>query len=168
MADGEIAGGPQGADDSAPSPGAPAATPPPGNAGPGGPGGNPILAAMAHRQQGPKVSAPGPGDQASSIIMVQNALAMLNQSLAGLQPGTPVHRDVMRAVQSLGRHTAQGAPTAGVQQTQAQDMLRNIVRNALMAKIMGQQQQGAGASDQGGPAPPMPQAPMPSTPLPGA
>jgi hypothetical protein len=99
--------------------------------------------------------------------MLQNALGMMQSALAGLQPGTPVHRDVLRALQSLSRHMAQGQPTAGVQQTQLQDMLRNVVRNALLSKIMGQQQQGQQGSP-GGPAGAMPQAPMPSTPLPGA
>jgi hypothetical protein len=99
------------------------------------------------------------------MTQVQNALGMLQQALSGLQPGTPVHRDVLRALQSLSRHMAQGAPTAGVQQTQLKDMLRAVARNALLSNIMGQQQQGGG---QGAPAGAMAQAPMPSTPLPGA
>jgi hypothetical protein len=99
------------------------------------------------------------------MTQVQNALGMLQQALSGLQPGTPVHRDVLRALQSLSRHMAQGAPTAGVQQTQLKDMLRAVARNALLSNIMGQQQQGGG---QGAPSGAMAQAPMPSTPLPGA
>lgn len=163
MAIGDDEGGAQGADASAA--GAPSAPPPPtpGNAPPGG---GPVLASLARRQQGPQPSAPGPGDQASSLTMIQNALGMMQQALAGLQPGTPVHRDVLRALQSLSRHMAQGQPTAGVQQTQLQDLLRNVMRNALLSRVMGQQQQGQ--QDQGGPAGAMPQAPMPSTPLPGA
>lgn len=157
MADPEIAGGPQGAD--APQPDAPQ--------GPPGAGGGPIMAALARKQQGPQPSAPGPGDQASSMTMIQNALGMMQSALSGLQPGTPVYRDVLRALQALSKHMSQGAPTAGVQQTQLQDMLRNTVKNALLAKIMGQQKQ-QGQGDQGGPAGAMPQAPMPSTPLPGA
>lgn len=90
---------------------------------------------------------------------------MLQQALPGLAQGSPVHRDVLRALQSLSRHMAQGSPTAGVQQTQMKDMLRSLAQNALLAKIMGQQQQGGG---QGAPPGAMPQAPMPSTPLPGA
>jgi hypothetical protein len=90
---------------------------------------------------------------------------MLQQALPGLQQGSPVHRDVLRALQSLSRHMAQGSPTVGVQQTQMKDMMRSLAQNALLSKIMGQQQQGGG---QGGPPGAMPQAPMPSTPLPGA
>jgi hypothetical protein len=99
--------------------------------------------------------------------MLQNALGMMQSALTGLQPGTPVHRDVLRALQSLSKHMAQGQPTAGVQQTQLQDLLRNVVKNAMLSRIMGQQQQG-GQGGQEGPAGAMPQAPMPSTPLPGA
>jgi hypothetical protein len=163
MANGdEIAGGPQGADAGAAGAAPPSPAPAPGNA-PGG--GGPVLAALARRQQGPQPSAPGPGDQASSLTMLQNALGMMQSALSGLQPGTPVHRDVLRALQSLSRHMAQGQPTVGVQQTQLQDMLRGLLRNALLSKVMGQQGQQGGP---GGPAGAMPQAPMPSTPLPGA
>jgi hypothetical protein len=123
------------------------------------------MAALARRQQGPQASAPGAGDQASSLTQIQNALAMMQQALPGLQAGSPVHRDVLRALQSLSRHMAQGQPTAGVQQTQLKDMLRAVARNALLSNIMNQQQQGGG---QGGTPGAMAQAPMPSTPLPGA
>lgn len=90
---------------------------------------------------------------------------MMQQALPSLQPGSPVHRDVLRALQSLSRHMSQGAPTAGVQQTQFKDMLRNVARNALLSNIMNQQQQSGG---QGGPSGALAEAPMPSTPLPGA
>src|SRR5262245_7154811 len=151
----------------------PAAGPDPDQAGGGAAGrppqgGGPILAALSRRQTGPQVSAPGPGDQASSMTMVMNGLALIQQALPGLQPGSPVHRDALRALNSLSKHVGQGAATAGVQQTQLQDLLKNTVRNALLQKIMGQQaqQQGGGAVP-GAPAGAMPQAPMPSTPLPG-
>lgn len=151
----EVPGGPQGADagggGAAPSP------PTPG----GGPGGNPVLASLARQQQGPQPSAPGPGDQAASMSQVQTALGMLNSALPGLL-GTPIHQHVLRTVQLLSKHMAQGQPTAGVQQTQIQDLLRNVVKNSMLSKIMGQQQQGGG---EGGAMSP---APMPSTPLPGA
>ena len=103
--------------------------------------------------------------------MVTNALGLLQQALPGLPPGSPVHRDALRALNSLSRHVGQGATTSGVQQTQLQDLLRNTVRNALLQKIMAQQSQqdkGGGAQAPGVPAGAMPQAPMPSTPLPGA
>jgi hypothetical protein len=143
---------------------------------PGGapPGGGPILASLAKRMQGPQTSAPGPGDQASAMTMVTTALGMLNQAIPGLQPGQPIYRDVLRAAQMLSKHAAQGGPGAGVQATQLQDLLRNVMKNALLSRIMGQQQQkpGGGSPDQPAGASPLPgasaQAPMPSTPLPGA
>ena len=134
-------------------------------AGPGAPppGGNPVQAAFARRQQGPQVSAPGPGDQGSSLTQIQMALGQMQQALNGLQAGTPVYRDVLRALQSLSRHMSQGQPTVGVQQTKMKDFLRSLAQNAMLANVLNQQGQG-----QGGPPGAMAQAPMPSTPLPGA
>jgi hypothetical protein len=145
----------------------------PGPGAQGMPQGGPIIAALARRMRGPQTSAPGPGDQASSITMVTNALGMLNQAIPGLQPGSPVYRDVLRAAQMLSKHAAQGAPGAGVQATQLQDLLRNVLKNSLLARVMSQQKQQPGGGEAGpAGASPVPgasqQAPMPSTPLPGA
>lgn len=107
------------------------------------------------------------------MTMVMNAIGMLQQALPGLMPGSPVHKDVVRAISSVSRHVSQGQPTAGVQQTQLKDLLQNTVRQALLSRIM-QQQGGQQPQDQGAPAGPSPipgamsPAPMPSTPLPGA
>lgn len=161
MAADDVSGGPQSAEAGAPSP---ASAPAAAGAGDAPAGGGPILAALARRQQGPQVSAPGAGDQASALTQIQNALGLMQQALGSLQAGTPVYRDVLRALQSLSRHMAQGQPTAGVQQTQIKDMLRNVARNALLANIMNQQQQGGTGGQPGA----MAQAPLPSTPLPGA
>jgi hypothetical protein len=48
-----------------------------------------------------------------------------------------------------------------------QDLLRNVMKNALMQRIMSQQGGGGGPSGAGGGGG-QPPAPMPSTPLPGA
>ena len=147
---------------------------PPGVA-PGGPpggspppmGGGPVLAALARRGAGPPVSAPGPGNMAQGLMMLKQASDILTAALPNLDPGSPPHKDALRSLTTLSRHLPQGAPTAGVQQTQIGDMLRNTVRNALLQKIM--QQRGGQGGGQGGPSPGMPpQAPQPSTPLPGA
>jgi hypothetical protein len=131
---------------------------------PGGPaGGGPIVAALARRQQGPQVSAPGPGDTANSLAMITQAIAMIQQALPGLQSGSPVHTAALRAAQQLSRHVAQGQPTAGLQQTQLMDLLRNLGRNFQMARSMGQPPSRGGPGQPAGPAPP-----MPSTPLPGS
>jgi len=132
--------------------------PAPGSQGPPGGGGG-LLAALRQQQQGPDPSTPGPGNQANSLMMLKNAIDLIQQSLGGLDTGTPPHRDALNALRQLSRHIAQGAPTAGVQQTQLGDLLRMIMRSALLQKLRGQQGGGGGQG---------PQAPMPSTPLPGA
>lgn len=129
-------------------------------------GGGPILAALANRQRGPQVSAPGPGDQSNSMQMIMQAIGMLQQALPGLPPGSPVHKDCLQSISRVSRHLPQGAPTAGVQRTHLQDLMQNVVKNALLQRIMGQQGgQGGppGGGGGGGGA-----APMPSTPLPGS
>lgn len=159
-------------------PGAGGGAPPPAPGGGGGPpggdpggnptqGGGPILAALAGQQRGAQVSAPGMGDQSNAMQMVMQALSMIQQALPSLQVGTPLHRDALRAVSTLSRHMPQGAPTAGVQKTHLQDMLRSVVKNALVSRIMQSQQQQPGGGPVGG-AGGSGGAPMPSTPLPGS
>jgi hypothetical protein len=99
------------------------------------------------------------------MTQIQNAVSMLQAALPSLPAGGPVHTSVLRAVQQLSRHMAQGQPTAGAQQTAMGDTLRNMLRNALLSRIMQGQQQQRG--QQGGEGM-MPPPPMPSTPLPGA
>ena len=131
-----------------------------------------MLAAIANRQPGPQVSAAGPGDTAHAMSMLMQAVGLIQMALPGLPPGSPMHKDALQAAQRLSRHANQGAPTAGVQQTQLQDLLKNVVRNAMLQRIMSQQ--GTQGPQQDGPAGPSPMAaasaapPMPSTPLPGA
>lgn len=152
--------------------------PPPGQPGPAGPGpggppggppgpppgGGAMLAALARRSQQPQVSAPGPGNVASGLMMLKNAVDMLQAALPSLPAGSQQHKDVLKALQSLSKHLPQGAPVAGVQQTQIGDMLRNTVKNALLQRIMANRGGGGGAP--GGP-PGGGQPPMPSSPLPG-
>jgi hypothetical protein len=106
------------------------------------------------------------------MTMLMQATSMIQQALPGLQQGSQIHRDALRAVTALSRHVAQGQPTAGIQATQLQDLLRNVMRNALIQRMMGQQAgtQGPqpGAQPQNSPVAAASAAPMPSTPLPGA
>lgn len=155
-------GPPQGG---APGPGPPGGPSPMGQA-PGG-----VLAALAKRGQGPQPSAPGMGNMAHGLMQLKTACDMLQSALPSLPSESKQYRDVLKALSSLTRHLPQGAPTAGVQQTQLGDLLRSTMRNALMQKIIGQQGQGGpggGAGGGGGMGGGMPQAPTPSTPLPGA
>jgi hypothetical protein len=94
---------------------------------------------------------------------------MITAALPGLQAGTPLHTASLNALRQLTRHLAQGAPTAGVQQTQLMDLLRRTIQNALMQRLMSQQQGGGNPNAPAGPSPQFGgQPPMPATPLPGA
>ena len=127
------------------------------------------MAALARRQLGPPQSAPGQGNMASGLMMIKSAVDMLTTALPSLPPGSQQHKDTLKAMQQLSKHLPQGAPVAGVQQTQLGDMLRNTVRNALLQRIMASQQGGQGGPPGGGGGGgPMGQPPPPSTPLPGA
>jgi hypothetical protein len=97
------------------------------------------------------------------MTMLMQAVGMIQQALPGLAPGTPIHQDALRAVTRLSKHIPSGSPGEGVQRTQLQDMLQNLLKNPLLAKIIQQQRQSAGGGGQPGGPPP-----MPSTPLPGA
>lgn len=99
--------------------------------------------------------------------MMKSAVDMLQKALPQLASGSQQHRDALRAITALSRHLPQGAPTAGVQQTQLGDLLRGTVRNALLQKLMGQQG-GPGGPPGGGGGAGEPPPPPPSTPLPGA
>ena len=143
------------------------------------PGVGPILAALARRNMQPAVSNPGPGQMAQGLMMLKNAVDMMNAALPMLEPGSPPHKDALRALQTMSRHLPQGAGTAGVQQTQLGDMLRNTIRNSLLQRIMAQRGGGGGAQQPGAPGgggggaaaggpPQMPTTATPSMPLPGA
>lgn len=118
-----------------------------------------LLSALQQQQQGPAPSAPGEGTQANAMMLLQNAIQMIQKAAMGLPAGSPMHRDATRAVGSLSRHLSQGQPTAGVQQTQLSDLLRMVAKSGLLQMLRGQ------GGDQNGDAG---QAPMPSTPLPGS
>ena len=152
-----------------PPPDAEQGGPPGGGEGPGGPppGGGPILASIARQQMGPQPTAPGPGNMAQGISLLNQAHGFLAQAVAMFPPGSPQSKDVLDAMKRLGRHMSQTAPTAGVQMTQMGDMMRGITRNAVLQNIM--QRLGQGGS-QGGPPQAMGGggAPPPSAPLPGS
>lgn len=144
---------------------------------PGGPPGagqgSPVLAALARKRAGMQPSAPGMGNEADALMQLKTAVDMITAALPGLQAGGKQHTQAVNALRQLSRILPQGAPTAGAQQTQVLDLLRGIIRNGLMQKVManrGGAQAPPGAGDAGtGPAgPDEAQAPMPSTPLPGA
>jgi hypothetical protein len=141
----------------------------PNNAGPPG-GGGPILAALSQQRNQPQVSAPGPGNQADAMMKVKSALDLLGNALPSLGAGTPIYTATLNAMRQLSKHVAEGAPTAGVQQTMLQDLLRGTIQRALFSRMMGQraaQGQEQNPNQPAGPSPQMAQAPMPSMALPG-
>jgi len=105
---------------------------------------------------------------AQGLMQLKTAVDMIQAALPNLAVGSQQHKDAVAAIQRLARHLPQGAPTAGVQQTQLMDLLRNTVRNALTQRLMSGRGGGGGppggAGAMGGGA----QAPTPSTPMPGA
>ena len=119
---------------------------------------------------GPQVSAPGPGNMADSMTLLNQAVQMIQQAALGLPAGSPLHRDALQSATRLSRHlggTGSLGAGAGVQKTAWQDQLRQTIKNMMLSRM---QSMGAGGGQQGGgdgaqgPA----QAPMPSTPLPGS
>jgi hypothetical protein len=121
------------------------------------PGGGGLLDSLRAQQGGQDASVPGAGDQANSLILLKNAIDLIQQALGGLDPGSPQHRDSLNALRQLSRHVASGQAPAGAQQTQLMDIIRMIGRTGLLQKLRG---------NAGGPG--GPQQPSPSTPLPGA
>jgi hypothetical protein len=116
---------------------------------------------------------------AQGLMMLKQAVDMIHSALPSLEAGSQPHKDAVNALSRLTRHLPQGAPTAGVQQTQLGDMMRQTARNALLQKLMLAQQQGGskgaggGEGGQGGGTGPNPSGtptstPNPSTPIPGA
>jgi hypothetical protein len=148
--------------------------PPPGAGNGGGgapPGGGPILAMLGRQQMGSPITAPGPGNMAEGMKLVTTAHGLLTQALQMFPAGTPQWKDIHKSLGSIGKHMAQSAPEAGAQQTHLGDLLKSVVRNALLQKIMSSRNQGQpGAGKHGGMEPDSPMAgiPTPSAPLPGA
>lgn len=93
------------------------------------------------------------------------AVQLIQQAAMGLPAGSPIWKAANHAAGQLGKHLPQGAPTVGVQMTQAKDMIQQIMKNSFLPHIMKQIAGGGGGGGQGAGAP---QPPMPSTPLPGA
>lgn len=122
---------------------------------------------LGRQQNSPPVTAPGPGNMAQGMMLMTNAHGLLTQALSNFPAGSPQWKDVHKALGMIAKHMSQGAPAAGVQQTQLGDMLKSVVRNALLQKIMQSRSQSPGGAP-GEPGSAMPGVPSPATPLPGA
>lgn len=107
---------------------------------------------------------------ADSGMLIQQAIGVMQQAMLGLPAGSPLFRDVNKAIGTLSRHLGgMGGmgPAMGVQKTMLGDQLRRTVQQQLLARLFGQQRgRGQGQQQQGSMGGQQP--PMPSTPLPGA
>ena len=101
------------------------------------------------------------------MMLMTQAHGLLSQALQNFPAGSKQWNDIHSSLGKIAKHMAQGAPESGVQQTQLGDMLRNVVRNALLQRIMGQRG-GQGGGGQSAPGGGQPGIPSPATPLPGA
>jgi hypothetical protein len=106
---------------------------------------------------------------AQGLMALKQGYSLIEGALPSLDG--EAKKAALRALSVLNRHLPQGAPSAGVQQTQIGDLMRNTMRNSLLQRLMGQGQgqgqrggQGPGSATPGLPTPP----PMPITPMPGA
>jgi hypothetical protein len=126
------------------------------------------LAAFARSRMGPQISTPGPGNQADASMLLQQAVQLIQQAALGLEAGSQLHRDALRAATQLSRHLGGGAgmgPAVGVQKTMLGDQMKRTVQNQLLQRLFGQGKPGGrpGQNPSQGQG-----APMPSTPLPGS
>jgi hypothetical protein len=99
---------------------------------------------------------------ADGMEAVRTVIGLLQGALNNFQTGSKQHMDILTALRTLSRHTSQGDSSAGVEQTQMGDIIRNIRRASMLQKIMQSQQQGQPGGG-GQPAAPMPSAPMPGS-----
>jgi hypothetical protein len=110
---------------------------------------------------------------AQGMMLVTQAHGMLTQALQMFPANSPQWKDIHGSLGRLGRHMAQSAPEAGVQQTGLQDLLRNVIKNALLQRIMSSRSQSGGGGGGGGgqpggePGSSVPGVPAPAAPLPG-
>ena len=90
---------------------------------------------------------------------IQQAIQMLNSSLAELPVGTEIHESVMRAIQGLQKKIPPGGQPQGVQQTTLQGLMSDAGKNAMLQRVMASL--GAGGAQPGG------GQPSPASPAPG-
>jgi hypothetical protein len=105
------------------------------------------------------------------MMLLTQAHGLMAQALQMFPGGSPQSKDILDSMKRLGRHMAQEAPGAGAQQTGLMDLLRNVVKNAMLQRIMQSRSQSPGGGPQqpgGEPGSAVPGVPTPATPLPGS
>ena len=124
-------------------PGMPAAPMPPSLMGGGGgapsPGGMPGMAAP-RPNLGP-VSQPqgNPGNVASAMVDVKNALNLLQRALPNIPMGSPIHADILKTVSSLSKHAQDAGGDHSLQMQSLLSMVKSMGQNPMqnaLAKMM--------------------------------
>jgi len=122
----------------------------------------PRFAAFLQGQRSPQVSAPGPGDQAHGMVLLQQVMDIAQRALP-LVMGMPAHSELARFVERMSRMLSKGGGVPlGVQQTAQRDQAAQTQKMAALQQFMAMQQ---GRGGQGGQPQ---QPPMPSGAFPGA
>jgi hypothetical protein len=101
------------------------------------------------RSQGMQPSAQGPGNEADGMNDLHVAVQAIQRALGKLRVGGRGHTQAVNALRQLSRviGSGEGAPTAGIMQTNLMDLLRGVMRNAMQQRLMANQ----GGAQQGGP-----------------
>jgi hypothetical protein len=99
---------------------------------------------------------------ADGLGKLKIAIDLMQASLAGFDPESPQHREILHALETLGKHLPQMGNQSGLEETHLTDLLRKGKQNPVMQALSGL----LGGGGEGGP--PGSQPPMPATPLPGA
>lgn len=89
-----------------------------------------------------------PGEMATAMAQVRQALQILEMALPKLEPGSKQHQSCVDAVSKLSKSFPATDELPGIQNTTLMDMARQAKQGAMMRQLM--------ASGGGGGAPPAP------------
>lgn len=94
-----------------------------------------------------------PGNTQAALTKIRNALQMLEQALPEIPMGMPMHTDVLKAVQNLSKHLAEGAESKGLD---IQSLIQATKQSAQSAPLAAMQRMFAGGGGANSP-PALPQ-----------
>ena len=86
-----------------------------------------------------------PGNVASAMLDVKNALNMLQRALPNIPMGSPLHADILKTVTNLTKHAQDAGGDPSLQMQSLMSMMRSMGQNpmqAALAKMMPQPGQG--------------------------
>ncbi len=85
------------------------------------------------------------------MAKVRQALDIINSQISQFPPGTPLHTELMKAVEKLTKHMPPSDAALGVNNTALRDLQQNSQKNAMLQMV--QQSLGAGGAQGGAPSP---------------